>query len=435
MKVAKKELVEGLTMVKGFCNGKSFPELGKVLIDGPGQKIIATDMHTRAEVAISLTDYKQKIVGEKPAVVHPDEDFTADLKSLKVPQLTDLCAYVGVEPDEKAKKADMVELIYKASEASAQAEEKLPPPESEVDERFLVDPDHLLKIVKSENTGEMIDLHVEAFEQKSDFLVEGVNATALAIGEHFQRIPLTDINEFPDGRKFAGTAAAKITGSELKSLVDGCYFAEDASPHYKVVMFDAKEKNLVSTNGNRLHVLKHKINIPNNLTLPGLALTNLVKVAKDKEIAMQVDKAGSRVQFTYGKLTVTTKDEDIDFPDYMSFISGTKTVHDIEIDGEVFENVVKQVKLIDDAADFTFNGVMNAQAANNDRGEYRRFDVPFLKGKVEPEMTVRLNTAYVADALKYLGKKVTVRLTDDITRPVFFDGGNNFRAIVAPMRS
>jgi len=430
MKVAKKDLVEGLKMVKGFKNGKSYPELGKVLIDGPSQKIIATDMQTRGEVAISLTDYKQKIVGEKPAVVHPDEDLTTDLKSLKVGQLVDLCEYAGIDLGEKAKKADMVESIFNASEAAAQTEEKLPPPETEVDERFLVDPDHLLKIVNSENSGDVIDLHVEEFEQKSDFLTEGVNATALAIGEHFQRIPLTDIKEFPDAREFTGTQVATIKGDDLRSLTDACNYKDDASPHQTVVMFDAKEKNLVSTNGNRLHMLKHQINLKQNITLPAGALGTLAKVAKDKDVTMKIDKNGSRAQFTYGKLTVLTKDEDVNFPDYMGFMNGTKTVHSIEIDNDVFKDVVKQVGLISEVADFTLNGVMNVEAANDDKGEYRRFDVPFLKGKVDPEMTVRLNTGYVADALKHVGKKVTLKLSDDSMKPVFFEGGNLKAAIM-----
>lgn len=429
MKVVKKDLVEGLKMVKGFCSKKSFPELGKVLIDGPGQRIVATDLQSRAEVSVKLTDYQQKVTGEKSDVVYPDEDFTADLKSLKVAQLADLCEYAGIDAGEKPKKADMVEKIFSASESSAQAEEKLPAPETEVDECFLVDPDHLLKIVNSENAGDVIDLHVEDFVQ-SGLWSQGVTAIALAVGEHFQRIPLGDANDFPADQQHEWTKSGVFTGDIFRSLTDVCPCKLDAPPFHKVVMFD-QANNLVSCDGNRLHIVKHVFTTPKDLTISAECLKGLSKIAGDKEIIMSVDKTGEWVQFQYEKMTVTTRDEDTAYPDYAAVVD-VMAGHEVEIENKEIKSLMNQVGLIAGTAEFVFNSGLNVEAIDADKGEYRRIDIPFLKGKVDPEMTIRLSTEYVSQALKHLGDKVVIKMTDP-AQPVFFESGDNFKAVIMGM--
>lgn len=426
MKVVKKDLVEGLKMVKGFCSKKSFPELGKVLIDGPGQRIVATDLQSRAVRYVKLTDYQQKVTGEKSDVVYPDEDFTADLKSLKMAQLADLCEYAGIDAGEKPKKADMVEKIFSASESSAQAEEKLLAPETEVDECFLVDPDHLLRIVNSENAGDVIDLHIEDFVHQSGF-----TATVLAVGEHFQRIPLGDANGFPDDQQHEWTKSGVFTGDIFRSLTDVCPGKLDALPYHKVVMFD-QTNNLVSCDGNRLHIVKHVFTAPKDLTISAECLKTLSRITGDKEIIMSVDKTGEWVQFQYEKMTVTTRDEDTAYPDY-SVVIDVLAGHEVEIENKEIKSLMNQVGLIAGSAEFVFNGGLNVEAVDADKGEYRRIDIPFLKGKVDPEMTIRLNTEYVSQALKHLGDKVIIKMTDS-DQPVFFESGDNFKAVIMGMR-
>jgi len=436
MKIVKKDLAEALRMVKGFCNPKSYPIVGKVLIDGPGQCIIATDMQTHAKVSLAIKDFKQKVVGEKPPVTFPDEEFTKDLKALKKPQLIEMCDDYGIDPGTKPKVGAMIEAIFTASEASAKAEAKLPAPETEVDEIFCVDPDHLLKIVGSEDTKteDTIHLHVEEFEQAGDLLTEGMTATALAVGENFQRIQLADANEFPGSKDFVGQPSATINGNLLGSVAGIAPLSEkEAPPWKKIVLFDEKNKQMVCCDGARLHMLKHKFASPCNLLLPAKALITLSKLAKDKDIVMKVDKSGDRVGFEYGDMTVVTQnDKDGEFPDYMAMVTGMTANHKVDIDNEVMTSLIQQVSLIaDGSASFTFDGGLNAEATNEAKGEFRRFDVPFLKGKVKPEITMGLNPAFLSDALKNLGKKVTISLTDG---PIFLGSGKSFQAVVNPVQ-
>ena len=446
MKIAKKDLIEAISAVKGFCASvKSLPICAKVLIDGPGQKLVATDLNSRAEFSLKIEDFKATIMVENP-VPAIGEDFMKLLGSQKAPDLKDLVAGDLFPEDSPAraaiKKDERAKLIYELCEEDpdlyvkvlAALGEEYKDQEVEVPEQFLVDPDLLLKIVKSEASSDVIVLQAEEYTVPAEILDGEVKASALKVGDHFQRVPLEHERDFPGWEELKMTAAMKLTGKQLGWVASAKLPAnDDKNTGFKsIIFFDSENDNVVTCDGSRLHILSGKVAAAENLFLERGPLGRVAVLAKEKDITVGVDAACEQAVLEIGSLKVFThNDKTIQFPDYLK-LSATQFVHEIEVDNETIENVCKQVALISNGADFTFNGSINAEAASEESGECRRLNVPVKKGEVTPEVQVRLNPSFLMDALKGLAKKVTISLSDANTIVGFMSGDQ--RALIMPMR-
>jgi len=114
MKIDRKKLLEGLKVATKITPGKStFPILACVLIDGPGQQLVATDLETTGFIPLEISDYTRTMPAEEV-----EEDL---LEGLKGPQLKNLAQDYGIVlPDgKKPTVAVLRETIMAACQSSA----------------------------------------------------------------------------------------------------------------------------------------------------------------------------------------------------------------------------------------------------------------------------------------------------------------------------
>ena len=123
MKIDKKELVGALEKIQKFTAGKgsnAYPILQTVWFDGDAQTITANDLKAYARIPVKMSDCQKTVDMDMTAIVPvPDDEFKNELKGLKAGQVAALAEYAGVS---SGKKQDMVDGIFDASVASAEAE-------------------------------------------------------------------------------------------------------------------------------------------------------------------------------------------------------------------------------------------------------------------------------------------------------------------------
>lgn len=446
MKIQKKELVNALTTAAKFCGkgamATSAPITGTVLIDGKGQCVVASNLSAVAIVSTNITDYTQRIEGEKPEVVHPDEAFLADLKSLKKGQLEMLCEDYGIEASGTI--AQLAEAIYAASEEGARQEEEKPAPVAEVVERFCVDPKKLLGIVKTleMKDDDAVEITVEAFEQKSEILTD-VSANSISVGGHFKALPVRPAKHFPEIPEYRTVLATDIPGKDLMAASELTLRLGPNDKGWKeMILFDPERNNMVSTDGKRLYVVNRELGNANKMLLSGCDLHAIGSIAKDKSVRMNVsatiDEPTGWVCMEYGKLKVHIRaDSGNNFPDYVALV-GKEPTHSVVVENAKLSNVFQQAAAVADkdapCAVFKFNDGIDIEKYGAS-GNYERENVPFVKGKIEGDpIQIGLNVAFLMQTLKHLDEKVSIDLTDD-DNPVFFHSEkSNLRALIMPVR-
>ena len=138
------------------------------------------------------------------------------------------------------------------------------------------------------------------------------------------------------------------------------------------------------------------------------------------------------------------------YPDYMDIIEPTKhrEGQTVVIDKGLLTEVLNQAGILSTdeyrGATLTFNGSLNVEMMNPDLGQYESNNIPFTSGKIEPEVSISMNTRYLLDALKMIkDNEVKWKVADE--GPVYFNAiqeepygeklKHEFDVLIMPMRT
>ena len=445
MKCKKKDLIQGLSTLGKFTSKLS----PVVLIDGPGQRMVATDFTTYAMCPIKVTDFTRTVEKNVAPIIcpKPDDDFTKAMKALKKEALLEICSAFGIEdPGTNPKR---VEAIYTAAEADAAAHQEflnaLPGKKKEgVDELICVDPKLLLDMVRADSakSDDQVELRVQSFSTNDLFQV---TASALQVGDYYGSVPLKTTEDFPGIPKFNGKPCGIITGELLGALTSASITKEtvdgvEVAPFKQSLHFDHENQNIVSTDGSRIHIVHNEFTAPANLNVPAASMKVLATMAKKDPIDMKVTDDASLVRFSIGKTLIVTirNDSDLEFPSYLGILNDPMAT--VEMDTDALSEVLNQVAVAADEkpAKLTFNGGLNVECSNDNRGDYERANVPYCKGSgpVEPEITSSYNVKFLRQAVGNTKKSTFIGVPEDPGRPLqIHTKDKGFQAVVMPMRA
>lgn len=433
MKILKKDLIDALEKTIPFTS-KTVNITETVLIDGENGVISSTNLIARADVEVAMTDQVKIVELPKPEVVMAGEEFIAELNDLKKGQLEALCADYGVEAD--GKKSDLVNAIFLASKASAEAEAAKPAPTKTVMEKFCVDPKTLLKIVKSLEIGKDQPVELSVDEYKTTSSLFEMVASSLKVGEHFQRMAILPADEFPTMPEFTGAHVMTMTGTEVMNIV--CAYKPENSKYdepvasFKTKMFiDHENQNVVCCDGIRVHWASKQFTADKSYMLDAKSMMAVAGLSKKEKMEFEGD--GEFMAVKRDNLTVYFKNDICDFPDYTGIIS-QEYDHTVKVKTATLSNLFNQIGIIADAGiELSFNGGICASAHNADKGTYDRENVPFSKGKVDPSVEIVLSVDFLKDAVKSMSEELTIGLTAG-DKPIFITD-NQTSAIIMPMRT
>jgi DNA polymerase III sliding clamp (beta) subunit (PCNA family) len=416
MKIDRKKLLKGLNIaLKVIPKGTALPVLKTVKIDGPGQRLVATDLETTVVVPMKIKDYRVSLGKKEPEKV--------DLPTKKADLLA-RAEELGLKVDKKSTVASLKEDITRAL-AGKTTEEFF-------DERFCLNAADLKKIVASLEH-DTIEIKVSGSEKK-DFL----GSTLVSVGGHFQDLPMAEVDSFPYEMEteFSGKKKTTISPKALQNLTVAT-ISEDSGFKLSYVCFDARGKMAVATDGHRLHYTGVKTS--DSWFLEAGAAKAIAAVApKDQDIVFMLNEESTRAMCEFDDAKFITVIQDVRFPDYEPYANG-KSQHEVTVKKDDVETYLKQAMLMVDptfrAMKLTFDGSIGVEVRNPERGSYTRTDIPIRKGKVDPQVVVGLNGNFFIDAIRAAEGEdamVTIGVTDEKS-PVYFKHGD-FNALVMPMR-
>ncbi len=377
MRIKKNELITALKNIKPFTN-KSMPITECVLIDGPGQRIVATDLSTWAEVAVDIIDFTHC----------SDNEMT------------------------------------------------------EIQELFCVDPIKLLQIVKSlELKGDdFIEFSIDEIEYEESF--ETVSVRSLSIGGHFQSIQVLGGEQFPVSslkQENINQPYADVELSKLKNMTKVLVEKDHAYRH--VMLFDPEKQEFVTCDGKRIHLHKLEIIHDKKLSLPTAMLKKFCSFSKSdseiEKVKIKTTVDADCVELNFKNITVTTTNciEDVNFPEYADIIEEQyNPERTIVVNKDALKSVITQALVIADISiTMEFNGGINIQTTG-ETGEYNRENIPFVEGSIDPPIKIKFPPQFVIDAL-YSGNEENVEISImDNQSPVYFKTPEeNFIALVMPM--
>lgn len=443
MQVNRKEMLEAVTAVKKFTTQNSIPACARILIDGAGQKVVATDLTSRAEYAVQMTDYKRSVTVKPAPMPVIGEHFGKRLLDMKAVDLKALCdsdlfkehGSVTAATTKQDRKDAIFGLcladydLYKATMvATGYVQEE--PTANEIDELFLVDAELLWKILKADDQ-DFITLTAEEYIAPVEIGGYPVGYE-LRVGNYFKNIPLDRAEDFP-GYEYpeALSDAVRVPGTELAWVsVPSMSAADDLRAHIVGIFFDQKNGRIVSTDGSRLHLLSRAISSEVNLLIDRKAVSKVAAIAKDKDVAVMVSKSGDEAALTHGCLTVYTENSRSDYPDFEELLVPAKS--DIGIDSKLLRSACEQVGVMTACGQFKFGGAISVGGRAEYNGDCNRYDIPIAAGTVDPDINVALNVNFITDAIKPMGKTVAMGLTGE--ELAFSFSGNGMKALVMPMR-
>jgi DNA polymerase III sliding clamp (beta) subunit (PCNA family) len=416
MKIDRKKFLNGLNIaLKITPKGSSLPILKTVKIDGPGQKLVATDLDTAVVIPMKIKDYRVSLGEEEPEKI--------ELPTKKA-DLVAKAEELGLTVTKKSTVASLKEEITKALP-------KAKPSEKFHEEVFCLNAADLKKIVGSLEH-DTIEIAVSKSEQK-DLL----GATLVSVGGHFQDLPMAEADGFPllIEEEVSEKKKTVISPKILQHIITAT-ISEDSGFKLSYVFFDANGKKAVATDGHRLHYSKVKTS--DSWFLEAGAAKAITCVApKDQDIVFMLNEKGTQAVCEFEDTKFIMVVQDAKFPDYEAVMGKPK--HEVTVKKDDVEKYLKQAILMVDTTfrgmKLTFDGSIGVEVRNPEKGSYTRTDIPLQKGKVDPQVVVGLNGNYFIDAVRTAEGEdaiVSIGVTDEKS-PVYFKHGD-FNALVMPMR-
>lgn len=240
------------------------------------------------------------------------------------------------------------------------------------------------------------------------------------------RLPVADVNEYPEVDTFSEAEVREVPGSALRLMIRRTVFATDPeSARYALggVLFEFSKQNLtmVSTDSRRLSVISSSI--PESKrdlqprVVPQKALFLVERSIPDGESMVQIAfHNDSQIAFRMPHATIVSKLVEGRFPKYQDVVPKSHKVSLDLVAGQLHA-VVRQSMIVTNeesrGVDFTFgNGMLTLSSEAADIGNSKiELPISYDGG----EFSIRLDPRFVAEFLKVLAPETTVtwRLSDD----------------------
>lgn len=427
MKIDRKKLQDALKIaVKIAGKGSSFPILHHVMLDGPAQQLIATDLSTTLFYPLEIEDY------EKTVTVAPGEVPEDMLEGLKKAQLEELGDDYGITWPKSATVKVIKETILKASKEAA--EKEAAEADTTYEEKFCLNAADLKKIIDS------LD------EEKVEIAINEQAITVLSptpfvtIGNNFQDMATGPVEEYPviDRHEFAAekTTVVTVAREGIKNLVVAMA-TEEAGFKLDTAYFHAEEEQVVTTDGHRLHIIPGKYSgASENFLMPGPYAKLIAATFPDEDIEIHSEGEAIAVSLKESNAVIQGRAMESKFPDYQAVIPDpTQSV--IITKKDVVASFKQALILCDGAFQgvrMKINGGIDVSLHNPEKGSYQRANIP-CKGTAKEEVEIGINAKYFLQAVntaKEGDTEIEVGFTDDKS-PLQFKHGDFF-ALLMPMR-
>jgi len=433
MRIKRKELSEALKTVSLVAEQKSInmPILSMCLINGPEQCIMGTNLETSIRVSLAIEDFEKEVAApEVPADL---------LEGLQLHQLKSLAEDYGIAVPKKPTVPNLQKAIVKAC---TEAYEK----EKVVQERFCLPAQRLRKIVQS-LTDETVEI-VPAGGGNDLFN----HQQRVSIGSNFVGLATLPWDEFPvfvepdlsaaqkiveDGQEIELTGGTnRISSEKLGVVLPAALKGAEKGFKLSLVCFDAKNGNVVSTDGHRLHMLSG-MKLEKDMLMSMDFAKVLISLKQKEDLAIETD--GRSIKVKMGGTLVIGRCAPMKFPDYLAVIP-KKSKHNMSVTREALEAPLKQSRILENETyrgiKVKFNGGIDIELSNPDVGQYQKLEVPITAGGIKGDpVEMGINPRYILDALATSPKSTdtfNVGVTDNAS-PVTFKHGN-FTGLVMPMR-
>ena len=418
MRIDRKELLKALAIAgKVVAKNGHMPILGCVLIDGKGMK--ATDLEVGVEIPLDIAPQEE---GEEEVFCIGHADLSKIVKSMESDSET-----VTISPKtegEDSETGNWVQIQDYWDLATLPADEYpvFETPKTSKDHWVTVGATALKNVLLASCKGDEVkSLDHAMFDAESQKVVatDGhrlhmapakIEGVSWAINDHFAKIILGLLGKDEDEVTFK-TSVVKIV-------------EEGNSPD-----FTGKKKPDLVAMAEEL-----KVEVPEKATVAQIkdAITESTK--DDGKLVVK----NTVVSLENGTSFVCRVDGDIRFPDYKAVIP-TEVKHSVVIRPKDVEKPLQQAMAIISenyrSVKLTFNGGIDVENSNPDKGNYQRETIPVVSGKVEPALEMGLNPDLLRDVLSTAPKdttEITVELVS-ADKPLVFKHGK-FLGLVMPMR-
>lgn len=437
MKIIRENLMKALTIAKKITSkaGNNLTVLHHVLIDGPGQCLIANNLEMAMIYPLSINDWQQdqqaiereKTAGEMAAI---NFDANVTLKGMKKDQLQAYAVENNITLPKEAKSLPTIKAAI--ADFYAQIIANLPAPEMIVSKgQALISVDTLYDIVKTLSSEEVVITPCN--------MTPTGEILEVSINDHFMGIKTMPVEEFPEVKELKENVQKTVIS---KANLEKTFCATTANTNegfdLNGIKFDPVRNCAVTTDGHRLHKAT-ATKVEKSWLLPLTSGKILASLVKDTdELSFEVNDVNAYIALGDARFIVRTMEER--FPDYGNILSeNTGIANTVVVTKESVDMALKQAMIMTDkdyhSAVITFNGGMDIQLRNPILGTYQRAQIPVESGHIEPPVQLGMNLRYVIDAINATKEK-TAKISlkfDGPSSPLFIEH-TGFTGLVMPVR-
>ncbi len=276
-----------------------------------------------------------------------------------------------------------------------------------------------------------------------EITIDDRHAASIRCGSSFFKIIGLSDEEFPPLPDFEEEVSFTIDQGMLKEMLRNVsYGASSDESRYilngVLLSFKGDKLTVVATDGRRLALMEHEVEIPKEketeMIVPTKAVNELLHALAD-EGEVKIHSAGNQTAFEFGDILVVTKLIDGTYPNYRQVIQ-SHTEERVTLDRESLLTAVKRVALLtsdkSNSVRMTFaNNKVEINAVTPEVGEAHESMAVKYSGK---EISVAFNPEYMMDPLRHLtNDEVFLELTDDLS-PGVLKCDVPFLYVLMPMR-
>ncbi len=390
MKTNRKKVEDFLGMVIKIIpkGNQGMPILKTVLFDGPGQKMVATNLDTFVEMPITITDYEKTATSTIPAEENQGEEFIET---------------------------------------------------HEVVERFAVDARKALEIIQSLEPSDEIDVSISEDRAGNLFQSEMVE-----IGGYFKQLYCHQGDDYPEMEAIEAEEVCEKTTVSKKSLMRVSPASDKDSSggiNLNVVFFDHDVDEVVATDGHRIH--RSPASVKNRSWGLSRKIATIIAsyLKKDESAEFMVSETKSYI--TLGECQFVIRHEGDEFPDYKKFLSDHEPEHTFTVVKSDALTVLAQAGLLTSetasGVEMIFNGdgKISVNLVNADMGTYDRENAIPCKGECPEPIDVGVRVRFLADAIATAEKtdsKVNIGVCSNKSKGITVFH-SDFNALIMPMRA
>ena len=250
-------------------------------------------------------------------------------------------------------------------------------------------------------------------------------------------------DDFPPMPSFEESFSYKLNQGTLKDLLQKTYYAASTDESRAILngslmAFRDNKLTVVCTDGRRLALVEHEIEIPGDaeldIVVPTKTINELIKTLEDQGEVI-IKTSATQVAFEFDSIFIISKLIDGTYPNYRQVIPA-QCEERIAIDRDTLQSAVRRVSLMldDQAASVKVSITENRielLTSSPEVGEARESIPVKYSGK---DITIAFNPAFMIAPLKYLeSDEVFLELSDELS-PGVLKSNVPFLYVIMPIR-